>query len=389
MGVCAVHRLREAVLGPSEHRVKVIESCQMLGEIDAELRQALELDATGVHGLRSMYGFRNEGWKPFTMFDGTPVLVPAGFNVTPAQDGGWLLHPEGDTSVPASAWMPKDTYFFDSVNRQGPLDESRLDPQDNCEEFGVLGAEDVAHFARTAQHLHETTTLGLYATLPGMAFGDIALVPAPWMTRPRGIRGVEEWYMATTTHRDYVRRVFEVQCEYALKNIELLAAALGDRVQVVFVSGTDFGTQNGQFCSVQTYRDLYQPFHRAVNRKIHQLTKWKTFIHSCGAVRPFIPEFIEAGFDVLNPVQCSATGMEPRQLKKDFGNDIVFWGGGVDTQHTLPFGTPEEVYREVRERIDIFAEGGGYVFNSIHNVQSNVPTENLLAMFRAVKDGRG
>jgi uroporphyrinogen-III decarboxylase len=206
------------------------------------------------------------------------------------------------------------------------------------------------------------------------------------MKNPKGIRGVQEWYMATVTNRDYVLKVFECQCECALKSIERLAAAVGERVQVVFVSGTDFGTQTSQFCSVQTYRELYQPFHKAVNDQIHKLTKWKTFIHSCGAVRPFIPEFIEAGFDILNPVQCSARGMDPRTLKREFGKDIVFWGGGVDTQKTLPFGKPEEVYREVRERIDIFGEGGGYVFNSTHNVQSNVPTENILAMFRAIKD---
>jgi uroporphyrinogen-III decarboxylase len=388
MGAGAVHRLREAVLGPSDHRVKVIEPYQMLGEIDEELRQALGLDVVGVHGPGTMFGFKTEGWKPFTMFDGTPVLVPEQFNVTPAPDGGWWMHPEGDTRVPPSAWMPKDTYFFDSVDRQPPLDEDHLDPADNCEEMSVVSDAEVEHFARLATHYHEHTDYGLYMTLPGTAFGDIALVPAPWMKSPKGIRGVEEWYMATVTQPDYIRRVFEFQCECALQSIAKLAAAVGDRVQVVFVSGTDFGTQTSQFCSVRTYRELYQPFHKAVNDQIHKLTKWKTFIHSCGGVRPFIPEFIEAGFDVLNPVQCSATGMDPRELKREFGRDLVFWGGGVDTQKTLPFGTPDAVYREVRERIEILGEGGGFVFNSIHNVQSNVPTPNLLALFRAVQDSR-
>jgi hypothetical protein len=386
MGVGAVHRLRQAVLGQPEFRVKVIEPYQMLGEIDEELRQALGLDVVGVHGPGTMFGFKNEGWKPFTLFDGTPVLVPEKFNVTPADDGGWLMYPEGDTSVPPCALMPKGSYFFDSLNRQQPLDEARLDPADNCEEMGLVGEEEVRHYAQAARYWHEHTSAGIYLTLPGTAFGDIALVPAPWMKNPKGIRGVAEWYMATVAHRDYVRKVFEYQCESALKSIELLAAAVGDRAQVVFVSGTDFGTQTSQFCSVRTYRELFKPFHQAVNDRIHRRTKWKTFIHSCGAVRPFIPEFIDAGFDVLNPVQCSATGMEPRSLKREFGRHLVFWGGGVDSQKTLPFGTPGEVYREVRERIDIFGEGGGYVFNGIHNVQSNVPTENILALFRAVKD---
>lgn len=388
LGAGAVHRLREALFGKSSQPVKVVESYQMLGEIDEELRRALGLDVVGVHGSGTMFGFKNEGWKPFTMFDGTPVLVPGRFNVTPAEDGGWMMHPEGDTSVPPSAWMPKDTFFFDSVNRQGALDEAALDPADNCEEMEVVSDAEVAHFAQLARHYHEQTDYGIYMTLPGTAFGDIALVPAPWMKHPKGIRSVEDWYMATAMRRDYVQKVFEVQCECALKSIEKLAAAVGERAQVVFVSGTDFGTQTGQFCSVKTYRELYKPFHKAVNDLIHKLTPWKTFIHSCGAVAPFIAEFIDAGFDVLNPVQCSATGMDPRWLKREFGRQIVFWGGGVDTQKTLPFGTPEEVYREARERIDIFAEGGGFVFNSIHNVQSNVPTENMLALFRAIKDSR-
>jgi len=386
MGAGTVHRLRKALLGRNDPLVKVIEPYQMLGEIDEDLRRALGLDVVGVHGPGTMFGFKNQDWKPFTMFDGTPVQVAGQFNVTTAADGGWWMHPEGDTNVAPSAFMPKDSYFFDALPRQQPLDETKLNPADNCEEMGVVSDEEVRHFARVAKDYFDHTNYGLYMTLPGTAFGDIALVPAPWMKEPKGIRGVPEWYMATVTQRDYVLRVFEYQCECALKSIELLAAAVGDRVQVVFVSGTDFGTQTGQFCSVQTYRELYKPFHKSVNDRIHKLTRWKTFIHSCGAVRPFIPDFIEAGFDVLNPVQCSAKGMAPRELKREFGKDLVFWGGGVDTQQTLPFGTPEEVYREVRERIEILGEGGGYVFNSIHNVQSNVPTANILAMFRAVKD---
>jgi hypothetical protein len=386
MGAGAVHLLREAVLGSNGHQVKVVEPYQMLGEIDEELRQALGLDVVGVHGWGTMFGFKLQDWKPFALFDGTPVLVPGQFNVTPADDGGWLMHPEGDTTAPPCAWMPRDAFFFDALNRQQPLDESRLDPADNCEEMDVISDEEVRHFATRARHYHDDTTYGIYMTLPGTAFGDIALVPAPWMKDPKGIRGVQEWYMATVTHKDYVMKVFAAQCECALKSIEKLAAAVGDRAQVVFVSGTDFGTQTGQFCSVQTYRELYKPFHKAVNDHIHKLTPWKTFIHSCGSVCPFIPEFIEAGFDVLNPVQCSAKGMDPRWLKREFGRQLVFWGGGVDTQHTLPFGTPDEVYRQVRERIDIFAPGGGFVFNSIHNIQSNVPTANILAMFRALKD---
>lgn len=389
IGAGAVYRLRQAVLGPDpNYRVKVTEPYQMLGEIDEPLRQALGLDVISVHPRCNMFGFPNEGWKPFTMHDGTPCLVPAQFNWKLDAEGGTLMYPQGDTSVPPTAVMPKGGYFFDAIPRNIPVDDDKLNPADNCEEFGILSERDVQHYVTNVRAGFQNTSYGIYATLPGMAFGDIALVPATWMKHAKGIRDIEEWYVSTATRPDYIKAIFERQCEIALKNIEILAAALGDMVQVVFVTGTDFGTQRGPFISVASYRDLFKPFHVAINQQIHKRTKWKTFIHSCGGIYPLIPEFIDAGFDVLNPVQCSAEGMDPRRLKKEFGKQLVFWGGGVDTQKTLPFGRPEEVYREVRERIDIFAPGGGFVFCSIHNVQSNVPVENMQAMFRALRDGR-
>ena len=386
MGAGAVHRLRKAILGESNHRVKITEPYQMLGEIDEEMRQTLSLDVVGIHPRCNMFGFPNEGWKPFAMHDGTPVLVPEKFNWTVDARGGIEMYPEGDTSVPPSAVMPKDSFFFDATKRQGPFDEENPSLADNCEEFSLLGRADVDHFVSNIKPCYDNTKYGIYMTFPGTAFGDIALVPATWMKHPKGIRDVEEWYVSTAMRKDFICGIFEKQCEIALKNIEILAKALGNMPQVVFVSGTDFGTQRGLFASVEAYRELFKPFHKQVNDRIHKLTNWKTFIHTCGAIFKLIPDLIEAGFDVLNPVQCSADGMDARQLKKEFGKQLVFWGGGVDTQSTLPFGKPEEVYRQVRERIDIFNEDGGFVFNSVHNVQSNVPVENLLAMFKAVKD---
>ena len=389
MGVCAVHRLRQAVLGPSDYTVKVSEPYQMLGEIDEDLRNALHLDVVGIYPPCDMFGIRQENFKPFIMpADGTEVRIAGNFNYTMDSNGDLLVHPEGDLSAPPSARMPKDGYFWDSLNRQQPIDEGQLDPMDNCEEFGILSDAAADSFNNKVNWYYEHTDAGIYLTFPGLAFGDIANVPAPWMKQPRGIRDVEEWYISTAMRRDYIRKVFEKQCEIGLKNIEKLAPILGDKVQVVYVSGTDFGTQRGPFISPQTYRELYKPFQKAVNDRIHELTNWKIFIHSCGGIYPLIADMIDAGFDILNPVQCSAEGMEPEKLKTEFGDRLVFWGGGVDTQKTLPFGTPGEVYREVRERIEIFGANGGFVFNSIHNIQSNVPTANLLAMFKAIDDAR-
>jgi uroporphyrinogen-III decarboxylase len=226
------------------------------------------------------------------------------------------------------------------------------------------------------------------ANFGGMAFGDIALVPAPWLKHPKGIRDVEEWYVSTVTRFDYVYEVFNRQCEIALKNLAKFYEAVGDRITVVFMTGADFGTQNGPFIGPAAYRKLYQPFHRRLNDFVHQHTPWKTFIHSCGSIVALMPDMLDAGFDIFNPVQCSAAGMNPQLLKEKFGGKITFWGGGIDTQRTLPFGTPEEIRAEVRRRIETFGRGGGFVFNTVHNVQSGTPIENLLALYDAVREFR-
>ena len=218
---------------------------------------------------------------------------------------------------------------------------------------------------------------------------DYSLTPLKFkvtpLKNPKGIRDISEWYMATAARPDYVHAVFEKQCEYALQNLETLIGMFGDRVQAVVTTGTDFGTQKSLFISIASYRNLFKPYHQRPNELIHRKSNWKTFIHSCGAVAPLIPDFIEAGFDILNPVQCSAAGMDAAQLKRNFGRDITFWGGCVNTQHTM-YDTPEAVYREVRERIDIFNQDGGFVCNSVHNIQGNSPIENVLAMFKAIKE---
>jgi len=384
ISVVAVAKLRKALLN-DDTPVKVIEPYQMLGEIGDDLLDAMGVDVLGVIPPKTLFGFENTEWKPFTMFDGTEVLVPGNFNVTRAEQGGWLIYPEGDTSVPPSGYMPKDGFYFDATDRQGPIDDDALNVEDNLEEFGPLDDAVINHLVQAARRA-AAAGKGAVLSCPGTGFGDIALVPAMWMKHTKGIRGVAEWYTSTLCRRDYVQAIFERQCEIALDNLARLAKALGDNVQAAFTTGTDFGTQAGCFIAPQAYRDLYKPFHARINAFIHAHTPWKTFIHSCGSVIDLIPDFIEAGFDILNPVQCSAAGMDARRLKREFGRDITFWGGGVDTQKTMPFGTPEEVYAEVKERIAIFNEGGGYVFNAIHNLQANSPLENMLAMLQAVKD---
>ncbi len=386
MHVSSVYALRQALrLDPPGTPVKVVEPYQMLGEIQPDLLDAVGGDIVGLGGTKTFFGFRNEGWKPWTFFDGTPVLVPEAFNTEPEPDGSILMYPEGDKSAPPSGHLPAGGFYFDAIVRQPPIDDATLDVEDNLEEFGPVSDADLAYFATECNRLFTETDKAIIANFGGTSFGDIAMVPATQLKHQKGIRDVAEWYMSTVTRRDYVYRIFERQCEIGLANLQKLHGVVGERVAAVFVTGTDFGQQTGPFISRRAYRDLFMPFHRAINDWVHANTTWKTFIHSCGSVVALLPDFIEAGFDILNPVQCSAAGMDPATLKARFGQQITFWGGGVDTQHTLPFGTPDEVAAEVAERIRIFGPGGGFVFNTIHNVQARVPVENLIAMYETVQ----
>jgi uroporphyrinogen-III decarboxylase len=284
--------------------------------------------------------------------------------------------------------MPKAGFFFDTIVRQDPIDESRLDPADNLEEFAPLDERDVAYWKAQVAALSGTTS-GVIANVGGTALGDIALVPAPWLKNPKGIRDVAEWYMATAARQDYVHAIFEQQTGVAIERLAKVSELTGELVQAVFLCGTDFGTQDSQFLSSATFRELYLPYYRRMNDWIHRNTGWKTFKHSCGSVEPLITAFADAGFDILNPVQVNAANMDPQRLKDRYGARVIFWGGGADTQKVLPFATPREVEEHVLRQCEVFGRGGGLVFNTVHNVQANVPVENVAAMVRAVRRFNG
>lgn len=385
--VSCVAGLREHY-GLDRHPVKVWEPFQMLGEIEPDLVDALGSDVIGVNGRGTMFGFPQEGWHEWRTPWGQVVQVPAGFRPREEAGGEVYLFPEGDTAVPPSGHLPAGGYFFDAIVRQPPIAEDRLDPRDNCEEFKLLGPEDLAHWEREIGRVRGGDR-AVHASLGGTGFGDIALVPAAFLKHPRGIRDITEWYVSLVERRELVHAIFEHQCGVALQNLETFARIAGDAVDVLFVCGTDFGTQASQFCSRQTFAEVWAPYYRRVNDWVHRHTRWKTFKHTCGAVYPLIEPLLEVGFDILNPVQCSAAGMAPERLKQEFGDRIVFWGGGVDTQRTLPFGTPAAVAAEVQERLRVFSPGGGFVFNTVHNIQARTPVANIVAMVDAVREFNG
>lgn len=393
-GVTGIHCLAvknlRSYYGLEDRLVKVTEPFQMLGEVDAELREKIGVDVIGAFGKNNMFGFANNecDWKPYTAHWGQELLVPADFNYTTSEDGGLLISPEGDLTVSPSARMPASGYFFDAIIRQNPIDDENLDPEDNLEEFGRISEDTLDYWERTINQL-STSGKGIIASLGGTALGDIALVPGMQLKNPKGIRDVAEWYMSTIMRSDYIHSIFEKQTDLAIENFRKVYERVGNKIDAVFICGTDFGTQDSTFCSPEQFKELYHPYYKKINNWIHQNTEWKSFKHSCGAVESFMPLFIEAGIDIINPVQINAKGMDPRHLKKAYGKDLVFWGGGVDTQKILSFGTPEEVKTQVFENCEIFAKDGGFVFNTVHNIQANVPVGNLAAMLDAIKEFNG
>ena len=370
--------------GLEKRPVKIHEPYQMLGLLEDDLLDAIGADVAAMDSLSTMFGFPAADWKAWRTPWGQDVLVPGQFNLT-EDSKGLYVYPQGDTSVPPSGHLPRSGYFFDSIVRQPELDEDNLNIADNLEEFTLLTDEQLKRLKAAAE---KATATGRAVTggIGGTALGDIALVPAPFLKAPKGIRDISEWYISTASRQDFVHELFSRQTEIALANLAKAAPVLGNLMDVIFMCGTDFGTQSGTFCSPATFDELWLPYYRKMNDWIHANTGWKTFKHSCGAVENFMNRFIDAGFDIINPVQCSAFGMDPQTLKDRYGDQLVFWGGGVDTQHVLPFGTPAEVRTQVLERCRIFSRNGGFVFDAIHNVQARTPVENIVAMLDAVRE---
>jgi hypothetical protein len=386
--VHALSRLRRHY-GLQRKPIRVIEPFQMLGEVDWEMIDPIGIDVIGAWGKNNMFGFNNHGpYKEWKTPWGQRVMVPMKFNITHSDQGDILMHPEGDTSIPPSARMPKTGYFFDAIIRQDPIDEESLNIEDNLEEFGLLQEKDL-EFWKTEIHKAWATGKAVVASIGGTALGDIALVPGMQLRHPKGIRDVAEWYMSTISRPDHIQKIFDRQTEIAVENLKRLYSVAGNKINAIFICGTDLGTQSSTFCSSEQFRELWLPYYKKMNDWIHLNTEWKTFKHCCGAVETLLKDFIDSGFDIINPVQINATGMDPETLKKKYGSDLVFWGGGIDTQKVLPFGTPAEVREQVLRHCDIFNRGGGFVFNTVHNIQANVPVENMVAMFDAIREFNG
>ena len=369
--------------GLEDRPVKVTEPFQMLGEVDDELAAIWNTDIIGVGGRTDMFGHPQQDFTETRMPWGQTVLLPQSFKMK-EEKGNIYVFPQGDTSCAPTAVMPEGGFFFDAIERTPTTElDADLNIEDNMEEFALMTDADMPYW-KEALTKARATDKAVIANIGGTGFGDIALVPGLNLKNPKGIRAIADWYMSTVMRADLIKEIFERQSEIAIKNLEKVKQTAGDCIDILFVCGTDFGTQDSQFCSAATLLDLYGPAYRKINDWVHQHTAWKTFKHSCGAIVPLIETFIDCGFDIINPVQINAADMDPYFLKREFGSRISFWGGGIDTQRVLQLGTPQQVKDQVYQLCEIFGADGGFIFNTVHNLQANVPIENAIALMDAI-----
>ncbi len=386
-GISAVtlDKLRKA-LKLEERQVKIQEPFQLLGDVEEDVRQTLGVDVVGIWGRKNIFGFENNNWKDWALPGGVNVLVGGDMALSQDTNGDYLMHPCGDFSTPPSARLPKDGYYFDNITRTAGYDEERSRGRDDfCEDFGVMEEIDLQFIQKQVEELYTNTEYGLMGNLVPLGLADSAIIPGPGLPYPKGMRNFEDWLMSYYTNEEYIREVFDLHFEVAMQNIKLYKEAVGNKISAICISCTDFGTQRSEFLSPELFRRFFKPYYTKINAWVHENTTWKTFYHSCGSIVRLLDDFVEMGVDILNPVQCSAEGMGAEMLKEKYGEKLVFWGGAVNTQQTLPFGTPEQVYQEAKERVRIFSPGGGFVYSAIHNIQSGTPVENLLSFFEALK----
>jgi uroporphyrinogen decarboxylase len=341
---------------------RVFDLYQMLAEVELPVIERFGGDVIGLYRPDVAFGIINEHWRPWTMFDGTRVEVPAGFQPQQEPDGSLIIVRQGEPI----ARMPRGGFYFDRLEKFPGAAHVDLDGY----QPPLLTPRQCEHFRAQSKFLYDNTDFAIVAPLG----------PPYELFYGLGTGDFENWMMTLACEPDYVHRLYDCLVTAWIENLKRFAEAVEDRVQIVQICD-DFGTQQSLFLSVDMYRRLVMPHYQRGLEWIHAHTDMKVLLHSDGAIFPLLPSLIETGVDILNPVQTSAVGMDPVQLKQQFGDQLTFWGGSLDCQKTLPYGSVEDVVAEVQRHVEVFAPGGGYVFTSVHNVQAKVPPENVIAMY--------
>ncbi len=317
-------------------------------------------------------------WIPRRLFDGTEALFPPGTSIGEDAEGNWmLLNADGS---PSAFRMPKNGHYFDDISFNCG---DRIDPL-KFRPIADIPDEHLAILRDYGRSLHRDTDYAILGWGFGVCFLGLSLITDRASNVTQGLPN--EWMMMLMTEKETCHEMMGRSVEASIRCLKLLHEAVGDYAFAWGIAADDSGTQRGEFIRPELWAEMIKPHYKKLCDWIHAHTRWKTFLHCCGSVHGLIGHFIEAGVDILNPVQTSAANMDPRRLKEEFGDRLVFWGGGCDTQSILGQGRPEEIRQHVKQRIEVFSAGGGYVFNQVHNIQANVPPENIIAMLDAAHE---
>ena len=364
-------------------QIRVYDVVQQLAQPEDTILDRFGIDALDIGRT---FNARTEDWYDFVLPQGVTVQFPAWFRPRQQPDGAWDVVDKEGTRIAA---MPFGANFFDQTcfpYKDGyPADYKDLPHQMGKVLWSALVHSPWDHASEPDfwQHLRQRTIALRQST-------DRALVVVAgcnlfeWGTF---LRRMDNFLMDLATDHTNIERLLDALMEQHLQTLEKVCEAVGD-VADILRFGDDLGTDMGPFMAPKTYQKLFKPRHAQLTDYVHKHSKMKTYLHSCGSIYKLLPDLIEAGYDVINPVQITSRNMEPERLKAEFGKDIAFWGGGADTRHILNHATAEQVKDHVRKNIEILSPGGGFVFNTVHNILSDVPPQNVVAMFETIDEYR-
>lgn len=348
---------------------------------------ALDRFGVDVVDVGRTFNTQPSDWYDIVLASGDPAKYPIWFKPEKKVDGSWIVRYKDGTII---AHQPVGAAFYDQTcfpwQDDWPSDFSGLDEAMNKVLWSALvhSPWDNANKPNFWEKLRENA-LNLRKTSDRAIMVVVGCNLFEWGTF---IRRIDNFLMDLLLEPEKVELLLDALMERHLKTLEKVCNALGDIADVVRF-GDDLGTDSGPFMQPEIYRKLFKPRHKILCDYVKKHSSMHTFLHSCGSIDMVIPDLIDAGFEILNPVQTNARGMEPERLKREFGKDVTFWGGGVDTRVVLNKGTPEDVRKQVLERLKIFSNNGGFVFNTVHNILPDVPPKNIVAMFNAIREFNG
>lgn len=352
--------------------VRIFDVKQLLAEPDENIQKLYQSDCAMLPRLAPSGGLRIDKWKPKAMMDGNTYEVPDNFNPIELEDGSLGILDNKSRAIlkrPSKGLYFDDSYFpLEGITSKSELDKLSL--QD-------ISEEELDFIEKRAKELHFDTEYAIVASTGVSIF-------------ERGIKdfGYEEFLINIMTEEKLITAYLERLTEAYIAMLDKYLYRVGPYINVL-QANDDLGMQNSTILPPETYRKIFKSFHREIFQHIKKRAPHVyILLHSCGSIHELLPDLIEIGVDAINPVQITAAHMKPEVLKKDFGKEITFWGGGCSTQTTLSFGTLQDIREEVKSLMAIFSPGGGFIFNQIHNIQAGISPDKIDTMYKTAIENR-